>query len=154
MSNSDNSPLRKRSPVPLCDCGMAAAAEVIGDRWTLLILREAFYGVMRFDDMLSDLGISRSVLTDRLSKLVRSGILTRFAYREDNDRERFAYGLTEEGRELGIVLLALMQWGNDRVHGGAKYGLNERPGGLPVRVALLNNQGREVEPDAIEVSRL
>lgn len=68
-------PLIRRSPVAACDCNMARGFELIGDRWTLLILRSALYGVRRFDDFQADLGIARSVLSNRLAELVETGIM-------------------------------------------------------------------------------
>ena len=109
MSNPD---MRTRSPVPLDQCGTVAAANVIGDRWSLLIIREAFYGVKRYDDIRDDINIPRSVLTSRLKRLVEHGILEREAYREEGARTRYAYVLTKAGKELGLVLLALAQWGD------------------------------------------
>jgi len=96
---------------------MALTAELLGDRWTLLILREAFYGVQRYDDMRKDLNAPRSMLTDRLNKLVESGIMIRRAYREEGDRERNAYALSEKGAELALVLMAMTQWGEKHILG-------------------------------------
>ncbi|GAA6207114.1 hypothetical protein NBRC116601_04070 [Cognatishimia sp. WU-CL00825] len=95
---------------------MALATEILSDRWTLLILREAFYGVKRYDDMRSDLGIPRSVLTERLKRLVEFGIFIREPYREAGARTRYAYGLSQKGAELGLPILALMQWGDKHIN--------------------------------------
>ncbi len=92
------------------DCSVARTLEVIGERWSLLILRDAFYGVRRFDDFRRDLGIARNVLTDRLNKLVDQGVLERRQYEERPPR--FEYRLTEKGRDLLPVLLAMMAWGD------------------------------------------
>jgi DNA-binding HxlR family transcriptional regulator len=91
-------------------CSVANTAELIGDRWTVLILRDAFMGVRRFDDFQKDLGIARNILTDRLEMLVGSGILTTRQY-EDRPR-RFEYRLTEKGRDLYDVLVAMWRWGD------------------------------------------
>jgi DNA-binding HxlR family transcriptional regulator len=91
-------------------CSIARTLEVIGDRWTLLILRDAFKGVRRFDDLQRDLGIARNVLTDRLQKLVDHGVLTRTPYQ--SRPERFEYRLTPKGRDLSPALVALMHWGD------------------------------------------
>jgi len=90
---------------------MALAAQLLGDKWTLLVLREAFYGVQRYDDMLQDLGAPRATLTNRLTKLVAAGILNKQAYQETGDRERFGYQLTDAGRDLANTLIALTEWG-------------------------------------------
>jgi DNA-binding HxlR family transcriptional regulator len=91
-------------------CSVARALEAIGDRWTMLVIRDAFLGVRRFDDFQRDLGIARNVLTDRLGRLVEEGILEKRAYQERP--ERFEYRLTEKGADLWPVLVSLMKWGD------------------------------------------
>jgi DNA-binding HxlR family transcriptional regulator len=92
------------------DCSIARTLEVIGERWSLLIVRDAFYGVRRFDDFRQDLGIARNVLTDRLNTLVAQGV---FEKRQYEDRPpRFEYLLTPKGRELLPILLTMMRWGD------------------------------------------
>jgi DNA-binding HxlR family transcriptional regulator len=91
-------------------CSVARALEVVGERWTLLILRDAFLGVRRFDDFQADLGIARNVLADRLGRLVDAGVLDRHAY---SDRPpRHEYRLTDKGRDLWPVVHALAVWGD------------------------------------------
>ncbi len=92
------------------ECSIARTLEVIGERWSLLIVRDAFYGVTRFDDFQRDLGLARNVLTNRLAKLVEQGVLERHQYEERPPR--FEYRLTPKGRELLPVVLAMMRWGN------------------------------------------
>lgn len=124
---------------------MALAAEMIGDRWTLLILREAFYGVSRYDDMLADLGAPRSMLTDRLNRLVARGILRRQAYREPGSRTRHAYKLTKAGQDLALTLIALTQWGEEHVIGRqAPVEVVDRTDGRRLRVALIADEGAAV----------
>src|SRR4051794_24005340 len=96
-------------------CSIAQSLEVVGEWWTLLILRDAFLGVRRFDDFVERLGISRNILTDRLDTLVGSGIMERRPY--DAARGRFDYVLTDKGRALWPVLTALRQWGDEWVYG-------------------------------------
>ena len=91
-------------------CSIARALEVLGDRWTLLVIRDAFLGVRRFDDFQRDLGVARNVLTDRLGRLVEEGVLERVRYQERP--ERFEYRLTEKGRDLWPVTMALLRWGD------------------------------------------
>jgi DNA-binding HxlR family transcriptional regulator len=91
-------------------CSIARALEVVGERWTLLIVRDAFLGVRRFDEFQESLGIARNVLTDRLNRLVDEGILQRVRYSERP--ERFEYRLTPKGRDLQIALAGLRQWGD------------------------------------------
>jgi DNA-binding HxlR family transcriptional regulator len=94
-------------------CSIAATLQVIGDRWTLLILRDAFRGVRRFDELAADLGIARNVLTDRLTKLVDHGILVRVPYQERP--RRVEYRLTAKGMDLSPTLIALMHWGDEHL---------------------------------------
>ena len=93
------------------NCSVAQALEVIGEWWTLLILRDCFLGVRRFDDFVERLGISRNVLTNRLDTLVEAGLLERRAY--DEARGRYDYVLTDKGRALWPVLTAIRQWGDE-----------------------------------------
>jgi DNA-binding HxlR family transcriptional regulator len=91
-------------------CSVARALSVVGDRWTLLVLRDAFLGIRRFEDFHSDLGTSRHRLADRLRKLVEHGILDRVPYQERPPR--FEYRLTEKGRDLYPVVVSLTRWGD------------------------------------------
>ena len=105
-------PPPRRSPLPPHDCHLARAFDVIGDRWTLLILRSALYGVRRFDDFASELGAPRTVLADRLKRLTAAGLLARRDYREPRRRARPEYWLTPKGAELRLPFVALTQWGD------------------------------------------
>jgi DNA-binding HxlR family transcriptional regulator len=92
------------------NCSIARALEVIGERWTTLIVRDAFLGVRRFDDFQRSLGVSRGILADRLNGLIEEGILERRRY-QDNP-ERHEYRLTEKGRDLWPVIMAMLNWGD------------------------------------------
>lgn len=92
------------------NCSVARTLEVIGEWWTMLVVREAFNGVRRFDDFQSRLGIARNVLATRLQSLVDHEILERRLYQERP--ERFEYRLTEQGLDLYLVRISLMQWGD------------------------------------------
>lgn len=96
-------------------CSIAQSLEVIGEWWTLLILRDCFLGVRRFEDFVSRLGIARNVLTDRLDTLVEAGVLDRRPY--DEARGRYDYVLTEKGRALWPVMTAIRQWGDEWILG-------------------------------------
>ncbi|MEU8328799.1 helix-turn-helix domain-containing protein [Micromonospora sp. NPDC048839] len=98
------------------DCSIARALEVVGERWTLLIVRNALVGDCRFDSFLSDLGMARNVLAQRLNTLVEAGIFERVPYKYRPLRHE--YRLTPRGRELAPVLMALMQWGDKHSTGG------------------------------------
>jgi DNA-binding HxlR family transcriptional regulator len=100
-------------------CPVAATLEVVGERWTLLIIRDVFLGIRRFDDLQRDLGVARNVLQARLERLVEEGILVKRPYQERPLRSE--YRLTEKGTDLWPVLVALLQWGD-------RHGLEgERP---------------------------
>ncbi|HEX8082707.1 MAG TPA: helix-turn-helix domain-containing protein [Solirubrobacteraceae bacterium] len=96
-------------------CSVARALEIIGERWTILILRDAFLGVRRFDDFQRSLGVARNVLNARLQRLVEAGVLERQLYQERPARHE--YRLTERGRDLWPALFSLMQWGDRHLPG-------------------------------------
>ncbi|CAA9262420.1 MAG: Transcriptional regulator, HxlR family [uncultured Acidimicrobiales bacterium] len=98
-------------------CSIASTLEVIGDRWSILILRDAFRGVRRFDDIQRDLGIARNILTDRLQKLVDNEVLERRLYQ--SRPARYEYRLTPRGVDLSPALVALMHWGDRHLAGEA-----------------------------------
>src|SRR2546430_9803625 len=103
----------KRLSFENMQCSIAQTLEVVGEWWTLLVLREVFFGRRRFGEMLDDLGIARNILTDRLNKPVDEEILVRHHVTGAGGRHEYhEYRLTEQGRELLPVLLTLMQWGD------------------------------------------
>ena len=132
----------------LQDCSIAASLTFVGDRWTLLILRDAFRGVRRFGDFCADLGIARNILTDRLEKLVDAGIFVKVPYQERPLRHE--YRLTRAGVGLLPVMVALMEWGDRHVNGGrAPIVLRHRDSGERVRVELRTESGARAEPNQI-----
>ena len=96
-------------------CSMARSLSVIGDRWTLMILRDCFLGVRRFDAFQARLGISRTIVAERLGRLVDAGVLAKVLYQ--NHPVRHEYRLTDKGRDLHPVVLAIVHWG-DRHYAG------------------------------------
>jgi DNA-binding HxlR family transcriptional regulator len=94
------------------NCTIGRALEVIGDRWSLLVLREVFQGIRRFDQLTVRTAIPRQMLTERLEALVADGLLRREPYQEPGQRRRHEYRLTDKGIDLYPVLLALQQWGS------------------------------------------
>jgi DNA-binding HxlR family transcriptional regulator len=92
------------------DCSLARALEVIGERWTLLIVRDALLGLRRFEEFHDSLAVARNVLSARLARLVEYGVLERVRYQERPDR--FEYRLTARGVDLAPAVIALMQWGD------------------------------------------
>jgi DNA-binding HxlR family transcriptional regulator len=120
------------------NCSIAATLQIVGEKWTLLVLREAFYGVSRFADFQRGLGCARNILSARLKTLVEEGILSQQPYRDPGSRVRHEYRLTEKGLDLFPVLVALMQWG-DRWSAdptGPPVALSHRDCGYPARVEL------------------
>ena len=85
-------------------CSIARSLAVLGDRWTMMVLRNAFLGIKRFDDFQTNLGVTRHVLAERLQRLVEAGVFAKVPYQQKP--ERFEYRLTEKGRDLYPVLLA------------------------------------------------
>jgi DNA-binding HxlR family transcriptional regulator len=92
------------------DCSVAQCLDAVGDRWSVLIMRDVFLGVSRFDSFHQRLGISRNILQIRLTKLVEAGLLDRVPYCEHPPR--FEYRLTDKGRDLWTVITAMRQWGD------------------------------------------
>src|ERR1700752_433875 len=94
------------------NCSVKRALDVVGEKWTLLVMREAFYGARRFEQFHAQIGCARILLSERLTTLVASGLMQRVAYREPGQRERHEYRLTEKGLALLTAVVALMQWGD------------------------------------------
>jgi DNA-binding HxlR family transcriptional regulator len=98
-----------RRSLDYLDCAVANTVEMVNDSWTILILRDAFLGVRRFDEFVTDLGIARNVLTDRLQRLIDDGMLTTSLYEERPPR--YEYRLTEQGKDLFDVMMTLWSYG-------------------------------------------
>lgn len=122
------------------NCSVAAALEVLGERWSLLVIREAFLGSRRFDQFQANLGIARNVLTARLRTLVDQGIFEPHRYQERP--ERFEYRLSEKGRALYPIIVALMQWGDRWAspRAGPPAILVDRETQRPVEPALVDRR--------------
>ncbi len=105
--------------VPLGDrCPIDRAMQVVGNRTSMLLLREAFYGATRFDSLVARVGVTEAVAAQRLKELVAEGILEKQPYREPGQRTRHEYVLTESGHDLLPALVALAQWGTTHLPGG------------------------------------
>ena len=129
------------------NCAIGAAVGILGERPTFLVLREAFNGVRRFDDMQRRTGMPRQVLSQRLARLVAEGLLRKVRYQESGQRSRDEYRLTDKGLDLYPVLVALMEWG-DRYAGdadGPPVVLRHRDCGEPVRLQLTCAAGHVLE---------
>jgi DNA-binding HxlR family transcriptional regulator len=131
------------------NCSIARTLELVGERWTLLIIRDVFLGHRRFDELQARLGVARNVLSNRLGRLVDAGILERVRYRERP--ERHEYRLTEAGRELSVPLLALMHWGDRHVAPAGPPRIAEHAGcgGLVVEQHVCTECGAALDADEV-----
>ncbi len=135
-------------------CSVAGTLAVVGEKWSLLVLREAFLGVRRFADFQRILGAPRAVLTDRLATLVDQGVLQRVPYQAEGERQRHEYRLTQKGADLYPTLVALMEWGDRYLNDGGvgPLELTHRGCGAPVHLTLTCEAGhalsgaRDVRP--------
>ena len=122
------------------NCSLKRALDVLGEKWTLLVLREAIYGVRRFDDFARALKCGRAVLSARLKTLTEAGILKRVEYRESDQRSRAEYHLDEKGLDLFTTIYALSQWGDRWMppRDGPMAKVTDRATGRPVKVVLTS----------------
>jgi DNA-binding HxlR family transcriptional regulator len=134
-------------------CSLARTLEVVGERWTFLILREATAGTTRFSAFRSALGISSDILTARLTTLVDAGIMRRERYQEAGRRPREEYQLTRAGRDLTPVLASLQQWGDEHVPSPVPTITYEDRDGQPLRVSFIAPAGHQVEPGEVHARR-
>jgi DNA-binding HxlR family transcriptional regulator len=122
-------------------CSIKKALDILGEKWTLLVLREAIYGVRRFDDFARALKCGRAVLSARLRTLTDAGILKRVEYREGDQRARAEYHLDEKGVDLFTTIQALSQWGERWMPppDGPVARVTDRGSGRPVKVVLTSD---------------
>ena len=146
MASSD--PLALRRALDGSACSIKRTLDIVGEPWTLLILREAFWGVRRFQDFHAFLGLPRTVLTKRLEKLVAAGLLERHPYREGSARTRHEYLLTAAGRDLLPALIALMQWGDAQLGQGPAQ-IVDAETRRPLVLRLLDDQHRPVSLEQV-----
>jgi DNA-binding HxlR family transcriptional regulator len=130
------------------NCSVARALEIVGERWTLLIVRDAFLGRRRFDEFQESLGIARNVLTERLTRLVEEGILERVRYSERP--ERHEYHLTPKGRDLQIAMAGLRQWGDKYLSEKPPRIMRRKSDGRPVIAAFVPKGADVLRSDEIE----
>ncbi|MFF2385746.1 winged helix-turn-helix transcriptional regulator [Streptomyces sp. NPDC058108] len=133
-------------------CSIARAVEIVGDRWSLLILREAaMRDATRFADFRARLGIAPDILVNRLGTLVDAGVMEKKPYQEPGARTRDSYHLTPAGEQLRLILAALQQWGDDNrpLASGPTVLRSSADKGRPVRVAFVDDTGAEVSPDNV-----
>ena len=131
------------------NCSIARALEVVGERWTLLIVRDAVAGRRRFDEFQQSLGISRNTLADRLARLVDEGIFRRVRY-QDNP-ERHEYLLTPKGRDLHVALQGLRQWGDKYMSKRPPTLLRTKTDNRLVVAALIPEGQAQLDADEVEL---
>jgi DNA-binding HxlR family transcriptional regulator len=120
------------------NCPVGVALDLLGEKWTLLIVRDALNGIRRFDEFRRHIGLSEAILADRLQKLVDAGVLTLRSYKEEGRRERREYRISARGRDLLPVIVALKQWGETHFPdpAGKVVEVHHRACGSEVQVAL------------------
>jgi DNA-binding HxlR family transcriptional regulator len=128
------------------NCTIGRTLDVIGDRWSFLVLREVFQGIRRFDQLTVRTAIPRQVLTDRLERLLADGLLRREPYQEPGQRRRHEYRLTGKGLDLYPVLLAMQEWGSTYLADpdGPPVEFVHRDCGEPIDLVLRCRAGHEV----------
>jgi DNA-binding HxlR family transcriptional regulator len=132
-------------------CSIARTLEVVGERWSLLIIRDVALGKRRFDELQRSLGVARNVLSDRLGRLVESEILERVRYQDRP--ERHEYRLTDKGGELHVAVLALMHWGDRHLapHGPPRLAEHAGCGGAVVERLVCSECGADVSSAEVQV---
>ena len=143
----------RQADFPDQTCSIARALEIVGERWTLLVVREAFFGARRFGDFEEGLGIAKNVLSDRLAKLLAAGVLERTSVvGRGNPGD---YRLTEKGRDLFPIIIALMQWGDKWTYDGRRAPVRvvdriDREDILPLRVSARSGRPLGLKDVAVE----
>lgn len=142
-------------PPPRIDaasCSIVGAVDALGDVWSILVLRELFLGVRRFNDIQVDLGISRSVLASRLARLVELGVVRTVPYQEPGDRVRQEYRPTRKGVGLLPLLVTLKSWGDEHLNLGAEtVRITDGESGEDVRLEFRTPSGKQVQPNQLVV---
>jgi DNA-binding HxlR family transcriptional regulator len=142
----------KRSSFEAMNCSLARSLEIVGEWWTLLIIREAMWGTSRFDDFHQRLGIARNILTTRLTKLEGDGILQRQA--STQSARIHDYVLTDKGWDLFTTVVSLMQWGDRWIHrkAGPPIEFFEGGSGKPIQaMAVRNAAGKPLLPAQVDI---
>ena len=136
-------------------CSIARSLEVVGARWTLLIMRDALAGKTRFAEFRASLGIAPDVLSERLATLVEYGVMTKQPYQEPGSRQRFSYHLTQAGRDLLVVVGALQQWGDQHLprEEGPTVERRSRTGNALLHVGFIDPNGNEVDLEEVDLVR-
>jgi len=134
-------------------CQIVRTLDIVGEKWSLLIVRDAFKGRSRYSEFRESLGAPSDILANRLAKLVEAGVLEKRGYREPGSRERFSYHLTESGRGLSIVMGALVQWGDtyNPYAGGSSSRIVDGASGDPLHLEFVRPDGAAVPIGAVAI---
>ncbi|MCM6777511.1 helix-turn-helix transcriptional regulator [Nocardia sp. CDC159] len=152
MSAVLEGPLRDLNKWKPTDCSIVKALDIVGTRSALLILREALYGTTRFDGFAARVGITDAAASAALRKLTDADILRKQPYQEEGKRTRHEYVLTEKGRDLIPVVIALWQWGDKYLQNGVPpLERLEDATGAPIRVEIRSPSGTEVPLEGIRI---
>ncbi|KUL29748.1 winged helix-turn-helix transcriptional regulator [Actinoplanes awajinensis] len=138
---------------PGVSCAVSRSLAVLGERWTLLIVRDALSGVTTFEAFRESLGLGADVLTERLATLVDYGVLEKRSYQQAGARTRHEYHLTDAGRQLHVIVGGLQMWGDAHLPwpSGPSTERLDRRTGEPVRVAFVDRDGRQLPDERIDV---
>jgi DNA-binding HxlR family transcriptional regulator len=141
-------------PKPESTCQIVRTLDVIGEKWSLLIVRNALRGQTRFSEFRDSLGVPTDILTNRLGKLVDAGILEKRGYREAGDRARFSYHLTSRGEALRMVMAAMIQWGDEHnpCPQGPSSKLVDAHDDRELRLAYVDADGAEVGGELVALA--
>jgi len=140
-----------RTSLKEMNCSIAQFAEILGDKWGLLILRDALVGVTTFSEFERRIGLSKNVLTERLNRLVDNGVMAKVSIRPNSGRYR--YELTEKGKALFPIAVSIMQWSDKWVFGneGEPIKVVDGKGGAPIQsVEVIARDGRTLSSDDVE----
>jgi DNA-binding HxlR family transcriptional regulator len=145
--------LAARGDVPLGDrCPIERTLKMLGNRTALLLLREAFYGATRFDQLWKRVGVTEAVAAQRLRELVTAGVLEKQPYREPGQRTRYEYVLTPAGHDLMPVILGLLQWGAAHAPEGGAAAMTHNGCGAQVRAVVRCASGHDVDESEVLVA--
>lgn len=146
MRNGASTGVVEAFKIVAADCPLTPAIELIGEKWTILILRGSMSGLRHFEEFQGSLGIARNILSDRLAKLVAGGVLQRSP--DSADRRKVVYTLTDMGRDLLPALVALRQWSETWITGTPEYILTDDGTGQPLRkIVAQAADGRIIQPE-------
>jgi DNA-binding HxlR family transcriptional regulator len=143
------------APVVAERCSLSGTLDLVGERWTLLVLREALMGAMRFNEFRTALAIASNLLSARLGKLVDAGLMVSAPYQEPGQRVRHSYHLTPSGAELAVAISALQRWGDEHLR--SEYGpvaAYRARDGRPVSARFVDENGTVVDDADVEIARL